>query len=277
VKQTNMKRFKLALIDIDGTLCKGTKGIPGADLFVERLRKRGIQPVFFTNNSTRTPAEVIKMLKQAGIHGELDEVCTAAEATAEYVRNAFGEGAFVYYIGVSGLEDALRQAGLVPVSPKKESFEEVIVKVKAAVMGLDTDVHYRDLAQFCRVVFSLKSFVLTNPDVRLPVTGGFLPGNGALGAFVERVTGVSPVVIGKPEPSFVEFALQRYNGSADETFVVGDNLLTDIAVANRAGVYSIHVQTGVRVLRSEPDNEAQTLQLPAADETHASLDDLFLD
>jgi 4-nitrophenyl phosphatase len=280
VNLNDMNRFKLALIDIDGTLCRGTEAIPGAAAFVERLRKRKIQPVFFTNNATRTPDEVMQMLKTAGIQGSADEVCTAALATAEYVRNACGEGAHVYYIGVSGLEIALQKARLVPVSVHQELSPEMIKKVKAAVIGLDTDIHYRDLARFCQVVFSLQSFILTNPDIRLPVPGGFLPGNGALGAFVQKVTDVSPVVIGKPEPSFIEFALSRYQGTLDETFVVGDNLLTDIAVANRAGVYSVHVQTGVSVTRPEAGdgvgNVTDEIRLPVANETHTSLDPLFL-
>lgn len=239
------KDWKLALIDLDGTLFRESEPVPGAASFIERLRKKGTQPVFFTNNSTRTPEQVIEKLEAMGIHGHAHEVCTSAQATAAYILSQHGAGAHVCYLGTSGLKQAFLDAGLEPVSAKLDISDEVFDKISAAVVGLDTDVHYQHFARLCKAAYRLQSFILTNPDVRLPVENGFLPGNGALGAFVACATGLNPIVIGKPQSTFVEFALSKYHAAKEETFIVGDNLLTDIAVGNQAGIYSIHVQSGV--------------------------------
>ncbi len=280
----SQRNWKLALVDIDGTLCRDAEPIAGAAAFINRLRSNGIQPVFFTNNSTRTPKQVIDVLRNVGIEGTVDEVCTSAQATAKYIADTQEAGAVVCYLGESGLEEAMRAEGLVPISPKLDRFDEQSSELTAAVIGLDKDVHYQHLARFCRVVYRLQSFILTNPDVRLPVPGGFLPGSGALGAFVERVTGVTPIVIGKPQATFVEFALTRYHATSETTFIVGDNLFTDIAAANRAGVYSIHVQTGIlqHPVGACSGRHVQTVaypspgDLPIPNETCASVAELFV-
>ncbi|WP_284198962.1 hypothetical protein [Alicyclobacillus sacchari] len=57
---------------------------------------------------------------------------------------------------------------------------------------------------------------MTNPDVRLPVEDGFMPGNGAIGAFVAAASSAEVVVTGKPDPLFVQYALSRYGVPAEE-------------------------------------------------------------
>ncbi len=263
------QNFALALIDIDGTICLGTRPIPGAVDFILRLREKKIAPVFFTNNSTRTPETVAAMLADFGILAHSSEVCTAAEATAEAIVNKYGRGAVVCYLGASGLETALTSVGLQLASPKLRNFDELKPYVTAAVIGLDQNVNYHHIAQFCQVADALQGYYLTNPDVRLPMAVGFLPGTGSLSAIVERATGLTPTVIGKPEPAFIQFALQRYRVRAADALVIGDNLWTDIAAANQAGLYSIQVRSGV--------SGDQTSDLrPTPNVTFDSVADLFL-
>lgn len=46
---------------------------------------------------------------------------------------------------------------------------------------------------------------------------------------------------GKPDPSIFEFALSKFNFSPDEVLMVGDNLMTDIIGAEKAGIRSVWV------------------------------------
>jgi 4-nitrophenyl phosphatase len=236
-------RWKAALLDLDGTLYRGENVIPGAIEFVQRLRNRDIQPVFFTNNATRTPDDVCQKLKRLGIDASPNEVCTSAQAAARYLQRTLTQGSKVGYLGQTGLSSALKDAGFVPVAVAAD--EADVIECSAAVLGLDPTATYSSLARFCSLVARLGRFVLTNADVRLPVDDSFLPGNGALGSFVSTATGVSPYVAGKPNPDFVQYALERFQVSAEDVLVIGDNLETDVASGVLSGVYTIHVQTGV--------------------------------
>ncbi|GMA52289.1 haloacid dehalogenase [Alicyclobacillus contaminans] len=263
------RRWRLALLDLDGTLYRGDRVIPGAPEFVTRLRKRGIHPVFFTNNATRPPQDVCLKLARFGIAAEPTEVCTSAEAAAWHLSQKLAtKGARIAYVGQAGVVDALRAVDLEPVYAGDAAAD--LDNCEAAVLGLDPDADYRMLARFCDVVQRLAGFVLTNPDVRLPVSGRFLPGNGALGSFVATATGIAPYVAGKPNPDFVRFALARHRVAVEEALIIGDNLATDIACGAAAGLYAIHVRTGVAY-------EAETAAQWRADETVDSVADLFVE
>jgi ribonucleotide monophosphatase NagD (HAD superfamily) len=86
--------------------------------------------------------------------------------------------------------------------------------------------------------------VVTNPDTTLPSLRGLLPGNGALVAALQTALEREPdLVVGKPEPALFATAAQRFGATAP--LVVGDRLDTDIEGANRAGMDSLLVLTGV--------------------------------
>jgi 4-nitrophenyl phosphatase len=248
------KQFRLALLDLDGTLWRGGEVIPGAPEFVERLRRQGTQPVFFTNNSSRTPEEVVDALHRCRIDAEASEVCTSAQAAANVVGQSSEGGSIVTFVGGRGLEVALQEAGMDARRAQGKAIREPWVQeAVAAVVGIDPAVTYTDLALVARVAYRVGSFVLTNPDVRLVVEDGFMPGNGALGALVATASGTTPVVTGKPDAAFVDFALQRYAATPEETVIIGDNLYTDILAGNNAGIYSILVRTGVSFPKREDE------------------------
>ncbi len=53
-----MKKYKGYLIDLDGTMYRGTERIAEAVEFVKKLHEKQIPYLFVTNNSTKTPQEV---------------------------------------------------------------------------------------------------------------------------------------------------------------------------------------------------------------------------
>ncbi|WP_422124156.1 HAD family hydrolase [Planococcus sp. X10-3] len=57
--------------------------------------------------------------------------------------------------------------------------------------------------------------------------------------------------IGKPDPSIFEFALSKTGSSKAEALMVGDNLMTDILGANRAGIKSVWLNR-----ENKPSHEA---------------------
>ncbi|MGH6657629.1 MAG: HAD-IIA family hydrolase, partial [Actinocrinis sp.] len=85
-----------------------------------------------------------------------------------------------------------------------------------------------------------------NADRTMPTARGIAPGNGALVSAVAAATGGWPTIAGKPEPALHRETMIRTE--ARRPLIVGDRLDTDIEGANRAGVDSLLVFTGVTTL-----------------------------
>lgn len=245
----NGNHWRVALLDLDGTLYRGDKPIDGADRFVERLRQSKIRPAFVTNNSMRTPREVVQKLASFGIKADTDEVFTSSQMAARVLQRELNGQGIVAALGKSGLEEALRSEGLDPVMAR--SLDSLQHQVSGVVVGLDVDVTYQQLAWICHAVMGVGKWILTNADVRLPHGDSFLPGNGAIGRLIEATTGIRPTVVGKPNPAYIHFVLAELSARPEDAVVIGDNLATDIAAAVGAQVDSIFVETGVSYSKEE--------------------------
>jgi ribonucleotide monophosphatase NagD (HAD superfamily) len=69
------------------------------------------------------------------------------------------------------------------------------------------------------------------------------PGTGAVLAAVEVAGGTEATVVGKPEPFIFDHARELLAG-CEHVAIVGDNLESDIAGGERAGLTTILVLTG---------------------------------
>ncbi|MFD2617909.1 TIGR01457 family HAD-type hydrolase [Terrilactibacillus laevilacticus] len=229
-----MKHYEGFLIDLDGTMYRGTEKIEAAVQFVKKLKEKDINYLFVTNNSTRTKEVVAESLQQFGVPATPDDVLTTSMATAQFIKDE-NPNASVYFIGEVGLKQALEEVGL--------KYEEE--KPDYVVMGMDREITYEKLTKACLAVRKGAKFVSTNPDIALPTEQGFLPGNGSLTSVVSVSTMVDPIFIGKPEPIIVEQALKKIGTAAERTIMVGDNYHTDILAGLRAGIDTLLVHTGV--------------------------------
>ncbi|WP_078414193.1 TIGR01457 family HAD-type hydrolase [Priestia abyssalis] len=229
-----MKKYKGYLIDLDGTMYKGTELIQEARDFVMVLKENNIPYLFVTNNSTRTPGQVAEKLKQFGIPAEEEQVFTTSQATANYLHERKPNGS-AYVIGEEGIHQAMQEKGF---AFKEENPDFVVV-------GLDRGINYEKLATACLAVRNGAMFVSTNGDIALPTERGLLPGNGSLTSVVAVSTQTKPLFIGKPESIIMEQALQVLGVSKEETLMVGDNYDTDIMAGMNAGLDTLLVHTGV--------------------------------
>jgi 4-nitrophenyl phosphatase len=115
----------------------------------------------------------------------------------------------------------------------------------AVVMGMDRSITYDKLSKATVAVRSGAMFISTNEDVAVPTEQGFHPGNGALTSVVTTASQKKPIFIGKPQPIMVDMAMQALGLSKDEVALIGDNYDTDILAGVRAGIDTIHVNTGI--------------------------------
>ena len=106
-----LKKYKGYLIDLDGTMYRGSEVIQEAVDFVHQLNELQIPYLFVTNNSSRTPGQVAEKLRAFGVKAEEENVFTSGQATANYVYDQ-KKDASVYVIGEDGIHTAIQEKGL---------------------------------------------------------------------------------------------------------------------------------------------------------------------
>lgn len=248
---TLASRHDVALLDLDGVVYVGEDAVSGAVSGLAAARSAGMRLAFVTNNAGRPPEVVAAHLSELGIPATVDEVVTSAQAGAEVLAARLTAGAPVLAIGGPGVAVALERAGLRPVRPGDLS----ALDVAAVLQGFGRDVAWPDLAAAALAVQRGAIWMLTNPDITLPMPEGQVPGNGSLARAVEAAAGRAPDgIAGKPHPALMQAAILRTE--ARHPLVVGDRLDTDIAGAARTGIASLLVLTGIAdvagVLAAEP-------------------------
>jgi glycerol 3-phosphatase-2 len=228
------ERYDCILFDLDGVLYRGEDAVPSAPPTLAELRRRGVRPVFLTNNSSRTPLQVAEKLRGIGIEAEPGEVVTSALATAELLADRGGGQAFV--IGQDGVREALADAGIAILDGEPEEADLVVV-------GYDGAATYGSLKRASLLVQRGARLVATNADGSYPAADGLWPGAGALLAVITTTTGAEPEIVGKPFAPLFEAGRRR--GGGGRPLVVGDRLDTDIEGAARLRWDSMLVLTGV--------------------------------
>ena len=228
------------MFDLDGVLYLEGHGVPHAAEGVAGARAAGMAVAYVTNNASRPPALVAERLTGLGIPAEPAEVVTSAQAAARVLAERVPVGATVLVVGTVALADEVRRVGLQPVQALADAGD---AGVAAVVQGLSPDTCQRELADAAVAVRSGAVWVAANTDLTLPSVRGPLPGNGAFVAVLRMVTGLEPLVAGKPDPALHRESVERVD--ARRPLVVGDRLDTDVLGAVRGGADSLLVLTGV--------------------------------
>ncbi len=226
-----------AVVDLDGTIYRGTSVLPGARKTVRMLRERGLDLLFLTNNPTRSAEAYADRLAEMGIDAAPEEILPAGAVTTAFVRREYPD-ADVYLIGSPGLREQLEAANLPLVSDP----EAADLLVTSHDYGFD----YDDLAAGLWALEAGAAFIGTDPDRTYPGEDGRpYPGSGAITRAVAGVAGREPDrELGKPSEVTVRLALERLGVPAEECLVVGDTPETDIALGRTVGMLSVLVLTG---------------------------------
>lgn len=226
------------VFDMDGVLWRGETPLPGLSAVFERLAARGLRFVLATNNASKRPGDYVLRMAGYGVLLEQDQVLTSGMAAAEDLKRRHAPGVDVYVIGESGLNEALEEAGFRVAT-------DALRDVAAVVVGFDRSLTYAKLRDAAVLLQRGAEFVATNTDASFPVEGAVHPGAGATVVALSATTGMSPRVVGKPEPPLFAMATDALRATPDRVLVVGDRLDTDIAGAVRAGMWSVLVTTGI--------------------------------
>ena len=237
----NLLTLKTLLIDGDGVLWRDNEALPGFLHFFAVLEQRGIQWALLTNNNTRTVDAYVQKLAGFGLTVEKERIFTSSTVTAAYLKQKYGPGAAVYSVGMSGLIDTLKEAGF-QVAHGEEMPQHEVVAVAA---GMDRELTFLKVRNAMRFIMEGAEFVATNTDGSYPTPDGLFPGTGMVIGALQATSGVTPTVIGKPQRAIYEVSMRALNADPQTTAMLGDRLNTDILGAQRVGIGTIGVLTGV--------------------------------
>lgn len=225
--------MKALLCDIDGVVLRDDSPLPGAAGFVAWLEAHlPDRYLFLTNYPSLTPGDLRERYLRAGIDVPADRFYTSALATAEFLNSQAGERRRAYVIGEGALTHALYQVGFTLTESEADY----------VVVGETSAYNFEMIRKASRLVLAGARFVATNPDTAGPAG---MPSCGSLAAPIERITGKRAFYVGKPNPFMMRAALRHLGAHSEDTWIVGDNMDTDIIAGIQTGMMTVLVLSGV--------------------------------
>ncbi len=237
--------FSGYVVDLDGTVYLGDQPLPGAVATLGRIREAGSRLVFLTNNPLRSPASYAELLRGLGVQADEREIVTPLSVLTGYLSNHH-PGAAVLTVAEPLVDQTLLAAGI-PVTTEPSAAGVVVV-------SFDRTFDYTKLLRAFRAVRRHGAVIVaTNPDPFCPSPDGGLPDCAAMLAAVEACTGSrAEAVLGKPGPQMAAAVHARLGVPPGDAAMVGDRILTDVAMSRALRMTSILVLSGATAAAEVP-------------------------
>ncbi|HSR06979.1 MAG TPA: TIGR01458 family HAD-type hydrolase [Bryobacteraceae bacterium] len=229
--------MQAVLFDMDGVLYNSEEPIPGAAETLAWLRERRVPYLFVTNTTSRGRDALTEKLARFGIPASPEEIMTPCEAAADWLRSR-SDGSVALF-----LRPAARAAfaGLDCLPDDAESGAGYVV-----IGDLASAWDFRTLNRAFRLLHANPAATL----IALGMTRYWKAADGIsmdVAPFVAALENASrrkALVFGKPAPAFFHAAAERLGTAAGEILMVGDDIESDIAGAQSAGMQAALVRTG---------------------------------
>jgi HAD superfamily hydrolase (TIGR01450 family) len=211
------------ILDWDGTTFIEATPLGHTSELVSELHHLGHKIVFVTNNSSRGTAEYQNILERNGLVFDGVSIVTSNLVAIHYLKEVLRiRKAFI--LGNRLLRSEFAAAGILHTpSPQ------------AVVVAFDTSLTYTSLQHAHVLVGNGLPYLATHSDPVCPAPNGTLLDCGSLLAALERSTGRSPIVLGKPEIQMCKFLQREHLQNSGRIVVVGDRPETDGQLAQRLG------------------------------------------
>ncbi len=251
------------IMDLDGTVFRAEQLLPGAREACGWLGQHG-HPILFATNAVGTSASVAAFLSRLGLPASPEQVLTPVIALKRYLAEHIPH-ATVYIIGEPPLLQELAADFRLSEDP---------AKIDVVVASGDPTFDFHKLTIAFEALRKGARFLATNTDPTWPIAGRVVPDAGAIIGALEGCTQRKvEAVTGKPSAHIANTALDLLGREPEETWIVGDSLVTDIAMGQQAGMKTVLVLTGVT---SRADLAASAIQPDYVLEDLAGLPDLVV-
>lgn len=238
---------KALLFDMDGVIYNSETPVGGAREALAWVRSRGIPHLFVTNTTSRSRAVLAEKLGRFGIPATPEQILTPCEAAADYMR---GAGAVALFVPERA------RAAFAGLTLLPEDAEQGARWVVVGDLGAGWD--FRTLNRAFRLLHSSRDAEL----VALGMTrfwqaeDGLRLDAGPYVAALEYASGRKAVVLGKPAAAFFHAAAARLGVAPAQAAMIGDDIVTDIAGAQSAGLKGVLMRTG-KFRESDLEGEIQ--------------------
>jgi len=224
------------LIDLDGVLYQGEHAVPGAAEAITWIQDNAIPHLFVTNTTSRPRRALVEKLSRMSVDITEQTVLTPPVAATRWLLKHV-PGPAALFVADATLEE-FDSLEIAPVG--QTSVASVVVGDYAERWNFgELNRAFRLLMNEPRpvlVALGMTRYWLAEDGLRLD-TAPFVMA-------LAHASGADPVVLGKPARPFFETALAMLAASPAETLMVGDDIQSDIAGAQAAGVRGVLVRTG---------------------------------
>jgi HAD superfamily hydrolase (TIGR01458 family) len=253
------------LLDIDGVFHVSGEPIAGGADAVRRLRADGHRLRFVTNSTTQARATLAEQLRGMGLELEDEELQTTPRAAAKALS-----GRRVLALTMHAIVGELEGVELVG-----EDAEAVLVGGADETPETNLVFSYMNLARAFHELEAGAALYSLHKNRWWQTRHGPLLDAGAFVAGLEYAANTEAIVLGKPSRTFFEAALSALDADASMTWMIGDDIESDIAGAQAHGMKTVLVRTGkfrpdaVEEMRVRPEGIISSIaQLPDWLEEH---------
>jgi HAD superfamily hydrolase (TIGR01458 family) len=253
------------LLDVDGVFHVSHEPIAGGAQAVKRLREDGHRLRFVTNSTTQTRAALTEELRAMGIELDEEELQTTPRAAAATLA-----GRRVLALTMHAIVGEFEGVELVG-----EDAEAVLIGGADETPETNLVFSYMNLARAFHELEAGADLYCLHKNRWWQTKNGPALDAGAFVAGLEYATQMEATVLGKPSTAYFEAALKALDADAGMTWMVGDDIESDIAGAQAHGLRTILVRTGkfrpdaVEASRNRPDGIISSIaQLPDWLEEH---------
>ena len=241
MRPMQLSEKSLWMFDVDNTLVfdvENPKVFPDAMNLWNHLKSLGKTNAILTNVGRLSSRQIHKVLTQAGFDNVLERTFSAGAAAAAYVHNR-SPGANCFVISEGGATEDFVARGLnVTKNPP----------IDYVAVAADRGLTFQELNFATKMVKEGAELICISGSwdyrgVYLGIEDVYI-GERSIAAAIEHATGVRAVVVGKPLPEIFVETVRILGFKIEDSVMVGDNLDSDIAGGNAAGMTTVLVDRG---------------------------------
>ena len=229
----SIQGIKGFLIDLDGVLYIGDHPIEGAGAAIEYLIQKNYTIRCISNTTRKCRKTIAGQLSAIGLEIPEEYIFTPPQAAIAYMKKT-GKNRF-HLLTTGDVDRDFIGAGAGDPSGKTDF---VIVGDAGDVLT------YNSLNAAFRLLMAGAELIALEKDRYWMARDGLSLSAGPFVSALEFAAGKQAIVMGKPSKSFFDLALTDMGLHPDEVVMIGDDIYTDIAGAQQAGITGILVKTG---------------------------------
>src|ERR687887_295153 len=222
------------ILDVDGVLHVSGHPILGGARAIARLRQAGHRLRFVTNNTTHSRRALAEEIRSFGVELDDEELQTTPLAAARALA-----GKRVLALTMPAVVEDLQGIEFVG-----DHAEAVLIGGASETPDTNRVFSYMNLARAFAELEAGAELYCLHKNRWWQTSRGALLDAGAFVAGLEYAAEVEATVLGKPSTAYFAAALEALDAEPGLTWMVGDDVETDVAGAAAFGLRTVLVQTG---------------------------------